>query len=59
MNLLDLYAKITMDTSGYEKGLDDATNKASSFSSKLKSGLATAAKVSAAALTAAPPAWRH
>lgn len=53
MNLLDLYAKITMDTSGYEKGLDDATNKASSFSSKLKSGLATAAKVSAAALTAA------
>jgi len=53
VNLLDLYAKITMDTSGYEKGLDDATNKASSFSSKLKSGLATAAKVSAAALTAA------
>lgn len=53
MNLLDLYAKITMDTSGYEKGLDDATNKASSFSSKLKSGLATAAKVGAAALTAA------
>lgn len=53
MNLLDLYAKITMDTSGYEKGLDDASRKASSFSSKLKSGLAAAAKVGAAALTAA------
>lgn len=53
MNLLDLYAKITMDTSGYEKSLDDASSKASDFASKLKSGLATAAKVGAAALTAA------
>lgn len=53
MNLLDLYAKIMMDTSGYEKSLDDASSKASDFASKLKSGLATAAKVGAAALTAA------
>lgn len=53
MNLLDLYAKITMDTSGYNNGLDEASGKASSFASKLKSGLATAAKVGAAALTAA------
>ncbi len=53
MNLLDLYVKITMDTSGYSKGLDEASGKASSFASKLKSGLATAAKVGAAALTAA------
>ena len=53
LNLLDLYAKITMDTSGYEKSLDDASSKASDFASKLKSGLATAAKVGAAALTAA------
>lgn len=53
MNLLDLYAKISMDTSGYEKSLDDASSKASDFASKLKSGLATAAKVGAAALTAA------
>lgn len=53
MNLLDLYAKITMDTSGYEKSLNDASSKASDFASKLKSGLATAAKVGAAALTAA------
>ena len=53
MDLLDLYAKITMDTSEYEKGLDEASGKASGFASKLKSGLATAAKVGAAALTAA------
>ena len=53
MNLLDLYAKITMDTSGYEKSLDDASSKASDFASKLKSGLATAAKVGVAALSAA------
>ncbi len=53
MNLLNLYAKITMDTSGYEKGLDEASNKASGFASKLKRGLATAAKVGASALTAA------
>jgi phage-related protein len=53
VNLLDLFAKITLDTSGYEKGLDDASGKASSFATKLKNGLATAAKVGAAALTAA------
>ena len=53
MNLLALYAKITMDTSGYEKSLDDASSKASDFASKLKSGLATAAKVGVAALSAA------
>lgn len=53
INLFDLYAKITLDTSGYENGLDKASGKASGFAGKLKSGLATAAKVGAAALTAA------
>ena len=53
INLFDLYAKITLDTSGYENGLDNASGKASGFADKLKSGLATAAKVGAAALTAA------
>lgn len=53
MNLFELFAKITLDTSDYEDGLDDASKKTSSFSDKLKSGLATAAKVGAAALTAA------
>lgn len=51
--MFDLYAKITLDTSGYENGLDNASGKASGFADKLKSGLATAAKVEAAALTAA------
>lgn len=51
--MFDLYAKITLDTSGYENGLDNASGKASTFADKLKSGLATAAKVGAAALTAA------
>ena len=51
--MFDLYAKITLDTSGYENGLDNASSKASGFADKLKSGLATAAKVGAAALTAA------
>lgn len=51
--MFDLYAKITLDTSGYENGLDNASGKASGFADKLKRGLATAAKVGAAALTAA------
>lgn len=51
--MFDLYAKITLDTSGYENGLDNASGKASGFADKLKSGLATAAKVGTAALTAA------
>lgn len=51
--MFDLYAKITLDTSGYENGLDNASGKASGFADNLKSGLATAAKVGAAALTAA------
>lgn len=51
--MFDLYAKITLDTSGYENGLDNASGKASGFADKLKSGLATAAKVGAAALTSA------
>lgn len=53
LNLLDLYAKLTIDTGEYERGLDDARAKASSFGAKLKTGLATAAKVGAAAIGAA------
>lgn len=47
MNLFDLYAKITLDKSGYDEGIDDASEKASSFSNKLKSGLANAGKAAA------------
>ena len=53
MNVFDLYAKIALDTGDYEKGLEAASGKTSSFASKLKSGLSTAAKVGAAAIGAA------
>lgn len=53
MNVFDLFAKITLDDSEYKKGLDDAGGSMGEFADKLKSGLATAAKVGAAALTAA------
>ena len=53
MNVFDLAARITLDTSDYEKGLDDASKKSSSLASKIGSGLKTAAKIGAVALTAA------
>lgn len=56
MNVFDLYAKIALDTGDYEKGLEDASKKTSSFADKLKTGLATAAKVGAAAVGAASTA---
>lgn len=56
MNVFDLYAKIALDTGDYEKGLEDASEKTSSFSDKLKTGLATAAKVGTAAIGAASTA---
>lgn len=52
MNVFDLAAKLTLDASGYEKGLNDASGQASSFGSKLKNGLGTAAKVGGAAIMA-------
>ena len=56
MNVFDLYAKIALDTGEYEKGLEDASGKTSSFADKLKTGLATAAKVGTAAIGAASTA---
>lgn len=50
MNLFDLMAKITLDSSEYEKGLDDSEKKAGSFGSNLKKGLGTAAKIGGAAI---------
>ena len=38
MNVFDLYAKIALDTGDYEKGLEDASEKTSSFADKLKTG---------------------
>lgn len=52
MDLLALVARLTLDKSNYDQGLDDASKGAKSFGDKLKSGLGTAAKVGAAAVTA-------
>lgn len=56
MNLLDLFCKITLDPSDYERGLDEASGKTSGFADKLKTGLANAAKAGAAAMAAATAA---
>ena len=56
MNLFELAAVLTLDRSGYDRGLDDAEKAAYSFGDKLKSGLAAAAKVGAAAIGAASAA---
>lgn len=53
INLFNLFATISLNTDEYDRGLSDAEGKTSGFADKLKSGLATAAKVGAAALTAA------
>lgn len=50
MDLMSLVARLTLDKSNYDSGLNDASNGAKSFGDKLKSGLGTAAKVGTAAL---------
>lgn len=56
MDVLDLYAKISLDKSEYDKGLDEASSESKSFGSKLAGGLSSAvktvAKVGAAAVAA-------
>lgn len=52
MDIFDLFAKLTLDSSEYEKKLGSAQKETGSFASKLKTGLATAGKVGAAALGA-------
>ena len=53
MNLFNLAAALTLNADDYNKGLTDAEKSASSFGSRLKSGLATAAKATGVALGAA------
>lgn len=53
MNLFDLFAKISLDSSGYEKGLKDAETKGKVSLSKIGSALGNVAKVSVAAFGAA------
>lgn len=52
MDVFDLVAKLTLDSSKYDKGLDDAEGKSKSFGSKLATGMGNAAKIGAAAVTA-------
>lgn len=52
MNLFDLMAKITFDSSQYDKGVDSAKSKASELASKIGSGLKAAAKIGTAAISA-------
>ena len=52
MNVFDLFAKIGLDTSEYEKGLEGAEKSASNFGDKLKKGIGVAAGVTTAAITA-------
>ena len=50
MNLFDLVAVLTLNKKDYEDGLSDASKEASTFGSKLKTGLGTATKVAGTSL---------
>lgn len=50
MNLFDLVAVLTLNKKAYDEGLKGAEKSASSFSTKLKSGVKTAGKVATASL---------
>ena len=52
MNVFELFAKLGLDTSEYEKGLEGAESSASSFGANLKKGIVVAAGVTAAGITA-------
>ena len=56
MNVLELFAKLSLDTSEYDKSLDTAKSTASGVGSAIGSGLKKAAKIGAAALTTATTA---
>ena len=53
MTLFDLVAILSLDSSDYEKGLDNAESKGKGFGSKLASGLGNAAKTIAKTTVAA------
>lgn len=52
MNLFELFAKVSLDTSDYEKGVAKVTKSGESLGGKLKNGLATAGKAAATGLKA-------
>ena len=56
MNVFELFAKLGLDSSEYEKGLKEAENHGKTFGGRLGSALGTAAKAAGVALTAAATA---
>ena len=52
MDVFDLFAKLSLDSSEYDKGLESAEKSGSNFSDKLKKGIGVAAGVATAAITA-------
>lgn len=52
MNVFELFAKLGLDTSEYEKGLEGAESQANSFGGTLTKGLGAAAGIATAAITA-------
>ena len=50
MDLFDLFAKLSLNSEDYEKGLEDAKKSADGFGSKLKNGFKTVTKLTTAAL---------
>lgn len=56
MDVFDLYAKLTLDTTQYNTNLDAAKEKASGLGSGIKSGIGSALRVAGAALKAASKA---
>ena len=53
MNLFNLAAKVTLNTKGYDAGVNEATSKGRKLASVLGSGLKSAAMVGVAGITAA------
>lgn len=51
-SILNLAARLTLDSSDFDKGLDSAQGKASTFGSTLKSGLSKSVKLLGAGITA-------
>lgn len=52
MDVFDLYAKISLDTKGYEQGISNAKSSIGGFKSSLGTALKDIAKITAAAVTA-------
>lgn len=52
MKLFDLFATLTLDSGGFDKGLSDAQKRMKAFSESIKAGVQTAIKIGAAVAAA-------